>query len=121
MTVAASTPLHYYKSDRLPFDSASPTTSFAQQFEDSSSTVTHVHFTPCELLPIPNVSQTGPRILKSNKRLGSARNLTSDHELQKKSKEVYEENMKKEKGNKKLLLRRQTVRGRTSDPSSGLR
>ena len=109
MTVAASTPLHYYESDRLPFDSASPTC-FAQQYVDSLSSVVH-HFTPCELLPIPKVSQTGPRILKSNKRLGAARNLTSDHKLQK-SKEVYEENLKKEKRKQEAALKKANGQGK---------
>ena len=41
------------------------------------------------------VPQTGPRMLKSNKRIASALNLTSDHELEK-SKEAYEEKLRKE-------------------------
>ena len=49
--------------------------------------------------------QTGPRP-KSNRKLGSARNLTSDEELQK-TKAAYEEKIAKEKRKQELALKRQ--------------
>jgi hypothetical protein len=48
-------------------------------------------------------------MLKTNKRLGSARNLTSDLELQK-SKEAYEEKFGRKRRNKRLLSRKLTLK-----------
>ena len=53
------------------------------------------HFRPHDILPHPQVEQTGPREpAKNNKRLGYARCLTDSPEM-KKAKEVHEEKLRK--------------------------
>ena len=66
------------------------------------------HFRPSEILPIPQVAQTGPRVQQPNKRLGKARNLTSEPEL-KRIKEAYEEKLLKQKKKDEAALKRITV------------
>lgn len=65
------------------------------------------HFRPCDILPFPNVPQTGPRIARPNRRLQEARNLTSEPEVQK-IKEAHEakqlQKQKKEEAAKKRAM-----------------
>lgn len=119
VTVASSTPVQYYEEqNRLPLHSVSctpsPSTSFPEHNVDNSSSVVR-HFAPCDLLPIPKVPHIGPRMLKSNKRLGSARNLTSDQELQK-SKEAYEEKLRKETKKQETALKKANNQGKNKGP-----
>lgn len=55
------------------------------------------HFHPCDILPIPKVSQTWPRIQRPNKQLQEATNLTSEPELKKIKKANEAKQLKKQK------------------------
>lgn len=55
-----------------------------------------VSFRPHDILPQPQVAQSGPRVPKPNKRLGAARCLTSSPEM-KRIREQYDEKQRKEK------------------------
>ena len=74
---SCSTPVHVVENQ--PFLSSTPVNGESRRH----------HFRPCDILPIPRVSQTGPRIARPNKRLQEARNLTSEPEV-KKIKEAHE-------------------------------
>lgn len=54
-------------------------------------------------------------MLKSNKRLGSARNLTSDHELQQ-SKEAYEQKLRKETKKQEAALKKANNQAKNKEP-----
>ncbi|KZR99773.1 Uncharacterized protein APZ42_004233, partial [Daphnia magna] len=119
VTAASSNPVQYYEQqDHLPLHfvscTPSPTISVPEQNVDSSSSVVR-HFAPCDLLPIPKVPQRGQRMLKSNKRLASARNLTSNHELQK-SKEAYEEKLRKETKKQEAALKKANNQAKNKEP-----
>ena len=105
----SSSQLH--ENDHQPFTSLSctPSNIFPQEINGGFCDVNvgpHFrHFSPFQILPIPKVPQTGPRP-KYNRKLGSARNLTSEEELQK-SKSAFEEKCGKEKRKQELALKRQ--------------
>ncbi len=54
-----------------------------------------VSFGPHDILPLPQVAQSGPRVPKPNKRLGSARCITSSPKM-KRIREKYDEKQLKE-------------------------
>lgn len=56
----------------------------------------HASFRPQDILPLPQVSQNGPRVSKPNKRLGASRCLTSSPEM-KRIREQFDEKQRKEK------------------------
>lgn len=101
----SSSPLQ--ENEQQPFPPLSCTPIFPEENDSLDVNVGRQirHFSPFEILPIPQVPQTGPRP-KSNRKLGSARNLTSDEELQK-TKAAYEEKIAKEKRKQELALKRQ--------------
>ena len=55
-----------------------------------------VVFRPHDILPLPQVAQTGPRVPKPNKRLGASRCHTSSPEMRR-IREQYDEKQRKEK------------------------
>jgi hypothetical protein len=80
-----------------------------------NTSVERRHFSPCDLLPIPQVPPNGPRTKKPNRRLGSARNLTSDCELQK-LKEANEEKIRKENKKEEAALKKAAKGKENSKP-----
>ena len=66
------------------------------------------HFRPCDILPIPKVPQTGPRIARPNKRLQDARNLTSEPEVRK-IKEAHEAKLLKKQKQEEAAKKRTMV------------
>lgn len=112
---ASSTPVQHYEQQNL-FLSCTPLPiiSVAEENVVNSSSVVR-HFAPCDLLPIPKeVQQSGPRMSKSNKRLGSARNLTSDLKLQK-IKEAYDEKLREETKKQEAALKKASNQAKTKD------
>ncbi len=55
-----------------------------------------ISFSPQDILPLPQVAQSGPRVTKPNKRLGASRCLTSSPEM-KRIREQFDEKQRKEK------------------------
>ena len=73
-------------------------------------------FRPQDILPLPQVAQSGPRDPKPNKRLGASRCLTSSPEM-KRIREEYDEKQRKQKeteNRKKTNVTKDKVAGETN-------
>lgn len=99
-TEVASTPNHFFEQQQHRILTSTP----VSVWEESATR----HFRPCDILPIPKVLQTGPRIARPNKRLQEARNLTSELEV-KKIKEAYEAKELKKKKKEEASIKKAMV------------